>query len=127
MSSQLTISGSYVIAPLTGASANGEPTISTPFDEMIITDRSTLVELRLTSDVAVSVAFGGVDEAVFVAIHASGGKVSATLTSADGTDQIIPVDPIGLLLSESVPFTALSLTRATGTTVDVRVVLADKA
>lgn len=81
------------------------------------------IEIDLTTDAPVSVQFNGMTAAL-VRVIATGGKVRARLTSADGSAQALPVDPFLQLISRSVPFTALDLTRVTGApTVRVRVAL----
>ncbi len=54
-------------------------------------------------------------------------KVKLTITTADGTAQVIPVDPLMIWFSESVPITALSITRVASTDTTVRLILGDKA
>ncbi len=63
-----------------------------------------------------------------VVLHAYGGKVRARLTSTDGAQQSVPVDPIHVTISQSVPITGLDLTRVAGAgTVSVRVFLGQAA
>lgn len=54
-------------------------------------------------------------------------KVKLTVTTADGAAQLIPVDPIMIWFSGTVPITALSLTRLASTTTNVKLILGQKA
>lgn len=54
-------------------------------------------------------------------------KVTARVTSADGTQQLVPVDPIAIIFSQSVPFTAIDLIRVAGQTTVVDLTLGQKA
>ncbi len=87
----------------------------------------TIAEYELDDDAVQTVAFGPLDNAHVVLIKTVGGKVRARLTSADGSQQSIPVDSFMVIVSESVPFTALDLTRVAGVTTTVKVLLGEKA
>lgn len=84
-------------------------------------------EFELTDDSPVSVPLAALSRAHAVFVKTVGGKVRVRLTSADGSSQAIPVDSMLLLISESVPFTAIDITRAAGVPVTVRVLLAEAA
>lgn len=78
--------------------------------------------ISLAADAAAPVSFGsGVTEAQVIIIQTTGGKVKVRLTSTDGATQAVPVDGTFILISRTVPITAIDLTRTTGvlTTVDV--------
>lgn len=78
----------------------------------------------LDADAPVDVNFGsGVTEAAVVVMKATGGKVRARLTSADGSQQSVPVDDLQVVVSQSVPFTAIDLTRVPGVSTSVDVFL----
>lgn len=77
-------------------------------------DRIETRTVDLDTDSPESVAFGDLPSASLVYLYAIGGKVRARLTSADGTQQSIPVDPLGFIVSLTVPITAIDLTRAAG-------------
>lgn len=81
-------------------------------------------EVELDTDDPVAVQFNGMDEAVLIKVESLDGKVRARFTSADGANAEMPVDPVLAVVSKSVPFTALDLTRVAGApTVLVRVTL----
>lgn len=86
-----------------------------------------MAEFELTSDSPVTVPLAALSQAHFVYMRSTGGKIRARLTSADGTQQSIPVDPTLCVMSNSVPFTAIDITRQPGVQVTVRVLLAEKA
>jgi hypothetical protein len=81
----------------------------------------------LTSDSAKTVSFEGLPsgQATFVMVTPTGGSVDLTLTSGDGSAQIIPCDRIAIISSSTVPFTALTLTRSPGVEVVCQVYLAN--
>jgi hypothetical protein len=81
----------------------------------------------LASDSPQAVSFEGLPsaEATLVMVTPVGGSIDLTLTSADGTAQVIPCDRIAIISSSTVPYTALSLTRQPGVATDVQVYLAN--
>lgn len=84
-------------------------------------------DVELTVDTPVAVDFGGVTNAHIVILKAVGGKVRARVSSTDGASQAVPFDTYWILMSESVPVTAIDLTRVAGTPTTVRVFLGEKA
>src|SRR5258708_34520060 len=72
--------------------------------------------IDLAADGLTSIAFPpgmtGCNVMYFAVI--GGSKVDLTLSSADGTAQVVPVDPLILQYMNSVPLTAISATRAAG-------------
>lgn len=88
-------------------------------------DRVTRDVVDLDDDDPHAVAFGDLPSAALVFLKAIGGKCRARITTTDGATQSIPIDPVGFLVSLSVPVTAIDLTRvaASGVTVRVRVAL----
>jgi hypothetical protein len=121
MADQFSLTGSYQATPAFGSpSAIGA--IIAPVDEELILVDKFYDQVQLTVDGPVSVPFGGgVVNAHVVILKATGGKVTARFTSADGTTQAVPVDSFAVVMSRTVPFTALDLTRIPGqlTAVDV--------
>lgn len=69
--------------------------------------------IPLTSDAAVVVNLDGWSGLNALAIE-SDTKITALITSADGTAQAVPVDDLLLLVSRATPITALSLVRVAG-------------
>jgi hypothetical protein len=68
----------------------------------------------LTADAAQVVSFGGCAHGNVLVVKALGGKVRLRITSADGSQQAVPVDSFLVLISLSVPFTAVDITREAG-------------
>ncbi len=86
-----------------------------------------ITEMTLGTDGAHAVDFGGVGNAHVVILKSTGGKIIATVTSADGTAQTIPFDTYWILLSMASPITSLSLTRVAGQETTCRIFLAEQA
>jgi hypothetical protein len=85
-------------------------------------DRIERGEVEITDDNPKAVSLGDLPSAAMMFLRVtSGGKVRARVTSADGAIQSVPVDPVGFLVSMSVPITAIDLTRVAGSGVTVRV------
>jgi hypothetical protein len=78
----------------------------------------------LESGSPVNVSFGGLASAGVVVLRCTG-KILARLTSANGAQQVVPVDSLLVLLSGSVPITAIDLTRAASTATLVQVFLGE--
>lgn len=127
MSHVFKLHGDYSVTPSSG-SPSAAPTVSAPIDETMTLKRAPSVsEYELTADSVQSVAFGPATNAHVIVIKTVGGKIRARLTSADGTTQAIAVDSFAVIISESVPYTALDLTRVSGVTTTVKVLLGEKA
>lgn len=110
-----------------GCTGSSEPSIAIILDETLLIDGVPMLgEYALTSDSAQVVSLGNLTGVHAIFLKATGGKVRARLTSADGATQAVPVDPVFFVISEAVPFTALDLTRETGVLVTVQVLLAKK-
>ena len=86
--------------------------------------RKDLDTISLDTDAPLAVNFGsGVTQAAVAILKATGGKVRARITSADGSQQSIPVDDLLVLISQSVPITGIDLTRVPGVLTTVSVFL----
>lgn len=105
--------------------ASGCPTMETPFEEEFRLDKKSYQDISLDDDAAEAVPFGDITNAHVVLIKTDK-KIQVALTSADGADQTVPVDSFLHLASESVPFTALTLTRLAGQATNVKVFLGEK-
>lgn len=129
MSNTFKLHGDISAGPsCSGGSPSGWPNVVMALDESLALDGAPMVvEYELTSDAVQAVSFGGLADASVVVIKSIGGKVRARLTSADGATQAIAVDTFALLISESVPYTALDLMRVAGTETQVKVLLGKKA
>lgn len=126
MSDQFTLSGSYNVTPL-GSAASLDPNIDATLSEALVLAYKQYIPVHLAVDTPVSVPYGTVTNAHVVILKAQGGKVDAVLTSADGSTQVIPFDSVLIIVSQSAPITAISLTRVAATDTIVRVFLGEKA
>lgn len=118
--------GSYETQPLTSPLSFAASVIAQINEAKQIKVKQAY-DVELTVDTPVAVNFGGVVNANIIILKSVGGKVRARLTSADGSLQAIPFDTYWILMSESVPVTAIDLTRVAGTATTCRVFLAEKA
>ena len=120
------LTGDYVTLPLSG-SPSGDPEISSPVDESVTIKNKAIGLYELTADAVVAVGLCGLAGAHVVILKTVGGKVKVRLTSADGAVQSVPVDSFLCLISQTVPLTALDLTRVSGVTTTVKVFLGERA
>lgn len=120
------LSGSYSTSPASGF-PSGDPVIDAAIAESMVLSSKAFTTVNLDADGAESVSFGDLDEAHVIILRAVGGKVMARFTSADGATQAVPFDEFFAVISSSVPFTALDLTRVAGTSTKVNVFLGEKA
>lgn len=105
--------------------SSGCPSVRVPFDETIEVENPHTTQVNLLADAAEPVDFGPVTNAHIV-ILTSDKKFRARLTSAEGVDQAIPIDGVFVLISETVPITAIDLTRLPATDTKVKVFLGEK-
>lgn len=120
------LEGSFSVRPL-GAPLSFAPEIGAPISETRNVKAVQQYNVTLTNDLPLSVSFGGVTNAHLVILKSLAGKVGAQITSADGAAQAIPFDTYLILFSESVPITAIDLTRQPAVETMVRIFLAEKA
>lgn len=70
-------------------------------------------EFILTDSTVTAVPLGGLTEVHVLCVQTNAGKVRLRITTADGATQAIPVDPVYVQITSSVPITALDITRDT--------------
>lgn len=122
-----TLQGNWSACPQTGGLlASGAIKDSSPISEQVTLQQKNEGSYQLTVDSPVVVDFGGCTNASVIMIVADR-KIDVTLTSADGTAQVIPVDGRLDLISRSVPYTAISLTRVAAQLTNVNVFVGMKA
>lgn len=126
MADSFKLLGSYEVAPQ-GSQLSFAPAIIAQISESRTLSAKTISDITLDADAIEAVDFGGVEEAHVLELKATGGKVLATITTADGASQVVPVDSSLILICDESPVTALSLTRKAGTPTTVRVFLGEKA
>jgi hypothetical protein len=89
--------------------------------------RRTSQQILLSGDAPVSIPLGSLTGAHVILIQTTG-RVRVRLTSADGSQQAVPADPLLILLTPlAAPVTALDLTRTAGVTTEATVFLGEKA
>jgi hypothetical protein len=123
---QFALTGGYTTTPLDGVPSLA-PNVDAPLDESMVVTMKTEYDVNLTVDTPVPVQFGGVTNANIVVLKTVGGKVKVRITSADGTQQSVPVDSTFIMLSQSVPVIAIDLTRVPATPTQVRIYLGERA
>ena len=107
-----TLLGSYTTTPTDQVS--GAPAVTTPLAETMSLVNQCVGSYDLTTDTVQTVSMGGITNANVVIVKALGGKIRTRITSADGSQQAIPVDGLLLLTAYSVPITAIDLLRTPG-------------
>ena len=124
MSYSLKLQGS-----LTASSGNApnSPELSYALDEALTVKAFQTYEMVLNADPAQAVALAGVANIHYLYVKTVGGKVRVRVTSADGSQQSIPVDDHLILQASAVPSTAVDFTRVSGAVTTVRGLVAEKA
>ena len=107
MADVFTLAGSWTTKP--DGSVSGEPAIEAPLNELVALKTKMPTRYDLTGSQVKVVDFGGAASAHVVILRAVGGKVRARFTSADGSQQAVPVDPFFAMISLASPVTALDL------------------
>lgn len=120
------LSGDYLTQPLSG-SPSGDPEVTSPIEEQVTLKNKAIGLYELTADAVQAVGLCGLANVHVLVVKTVGGKVKLRLTSADGTTQSVPVDSFFCAISQTVPFTALDLTRVSGVTTTVKVFLGERA
>lgn len=118
--------GSYEVDPLTSPASFAETDIA-PINEVKNVQAKMSTVIDLAADAPVAIPFGSMPSVNIVILKSTGGKVIARFTSADGALQSIPFDTYLILMSDSVPFTAIDLTRVAGNETFVRVFIAQES
>lgn len=118
--------GSYELTPLTAPLSFAQATVATINESKTLKVKSS-TDVVLSIDTPVAVPFGGVVNANIIILKSTSGKVTARVTSADGSTQSVPFDTYWILMSDSTPITAIDLTRVAGVETTVRCFVAEKA
>ena len=126
MSAIFRLNGSYISTPSSG-NPSGQPSVNTHIDEVVGLVRQAVSSVSLSSDSPASVDLCGLTNINVLMLKAVGGKVTVDITSADGTDQSIPVDSFLALTTQTVPITAITLTRVAGRATTVSLFLGERA
>lgn len=127
MATAFRLQGSYTATPCSCGGCSGDASLSAAINECVQLVKETYTTIQLTADATTPVAFGDCTAANVVVMRTVGGKVKARFTSADGSQQAIPVDAFFAVISGAVPFTAIDITRVSGQETTVRVFLGQQA
>lgn len=127
MADKYQLIGSWGTSPSSGSLlASGAPAFAAPINESMILVQKDYQDFDLVADTVVTVSFDGVVNANVINIFTDR-KIKIRLTSADGALQSLPVDGSILLISKTVPYTALDLQRVAGQETRVKVFLGQKS
>lgn len=124
MADVFNIGGNYTTTPASGA-PSADPSYIAPIDESLTLIRKHHDTIDLTSDSITPVQFGGVINGHVLIVKTVGGKVQVRVTSSDGSTQSIPVDSFLAVISNTVPITAVDLTRIPGNATTVKIFLGE--
>lgn len=126
MADLFAISGSYTATPASG-SPSADPLITAPLDEKLMLATELASQITLNSDGPTSLPFGGLSAVNALILKTVGGKITVTITSADGTAQAVPVDSFLALVSSSADITAIEVERVPAVQTVVKYFLGQKA
>ena len=80
----------------------------------------------MASDAFQSVDFGGLTNAHVLVVKSPGEQVTLRLTSAAGSQQLVPVEEFLAVVSLTSPFTAIDIQRVSGVSTAVKIFLGEK-
>jgi hypothetical protein len=126
MADAFRLQGSYELVPLSAPASFAQSVVAPITEAKTLADKAS-TDIVLSADAPVPIPFGSLPSANVVILKSTGGKVTARLTSADGSAQSIPFDTYFILMSDSVPITAIDLTRVAGIPTTVRIFIGQKA
>lgn len=109
------LQGSFVASPLFGF-PSGQPFVTVPLQETQQLINQSTPQYTLSDSSPVDVGLGGLTGVNVMCVQVLGSKVALSVTSADGTDQVVPVDDLWLWVCLATPITAVSMTLELGGT-----------
>lgn len=114
MADKFEINGSWGTTPQTGSLlASGKASVLASIREVVtLALKEGPADYLLDADPAVPIDFGGVTNAHVVMIF-SDQKIKVRYTSAEGSTQSLPGE-VHMLISKTVPFTAIDIQRVVG-------------
>lgn len=113
MADTFNLQGSYQSSPLIGT-LSAQQTITAPIAEVVQLTNREVGQYTLNADAATPVNFGGLSRAHVVIVKVVGAGITLRLTSAAGTQQLIPVDSFFVQITQTTPITAIDLIRSPG-------------
>lgn len=120
------LAGSLSTTPQPQTPLGASAVATLPINEQLYLKHKSLDTLDLEADSVTPLPFGGVTNAHVLHLRAVGGPVRVRLTSSDGTTQALTADPLITVISSSVPFTAIDLTRSAGVDTSVSYFLGEQ-
>lgn len=131
MSFGFRLAGKIVLEPSPAASVpSGEAVVKIDLLEEGTSSAYVTSVVSLGGDDPEEISLGDLDGAeicIVRVVSQLGGKVLASFTHADGSAQVIPVDPLFVLISATSQITALSIQRTPGVETTVHVLFARKS
>ncbi len=109
---------------------SGQAAVSMQIIEELALEDYEYLGMTLEADDPEAVSLGDLSSANVLMVRVKtkdAGNVLALITHADGTEQVVPVAPMFLLIANASPVTALSLQRAPGVACSASVLLAKAA
>lgn len=122
MADLLKLLGSIVTVP--PVESTGATQVVSQIDKRVLLRRKTEQQFTLLSDSPQSVPLAGLAH-VGVLMVQTLRKVTLRATSADGSQQLVPVDDLLILFSGTVPLTAIDLVRLPGVETEVVVFMGE--
>lgn len=109
-----------------GLLISGAAELGAKIVEFVTLDQKTLAPYQLTADTPQQVAYAGVVNGNVVIVNADQ-PMTVQITSASGVLQSIPIDDQLIIISRTVPITAIQLVRTPGTLTNVAVFVGEMA
>lgn len=115
MQATLQLTGAYTLTPPSYPPSSAQQ-VGSPIGQTNYVKRWSAQTVDVTSDAATSIPLpGGSSQVHFVYVAVQGGSpVDLLLTSADGTSQVVPCDPLAIVYCNNRPVTAISVVRTPG-------------
>jgi hypothetical protein len=101
--------------------------VSAAIDERMQLANEVVSQITLDSEGAVALPLGSLAGVNLIVLKVAGEPVTVSITSSEGTSQVIPVDTFFTLYSRSVDITAIEVTRTPGALTLVKYFLGEKA
>lgn len=117
--------GTYSAEPLVPAPSFA-PAVGTSFDTRVQLSKKHVDELSLSADPFQAVSLGGLSGVNVLIVSIPGGRATLRVTSAAGSQQLLPVEELLILCSFTVPLTAIDVQRVAGVATEVQVFLGQR-
>lgn len=121
------LQGTYSSEPSSASCGSTAATVYGLLSEVVGLTNKSVWASTLAADAPAAVNLGGLSNVHVLVLRAVGGKVRVRLTSTDGSQQSVPVDGLLVVVSLSVPITAIDVTRVAGVETQVDVFMGERA